>query len=184
MEGFPAAASTDCSGRNFVSTGRDMTESEIEIIQTERFGEIKVPKKEILFFPEGLLGFAEMKRYVFIEETAYAPFLWMQSLEDPHLCFVVVNPLEFLASYQIDVKPVEIQSLELNDLNQARILSIVVVREDPALITANLQGPLIINPATCQGKQVVLLTDRYHTRHYILQEAGQLQSEAPDTRGE
>ncbi len=161
-----------------------MTESEIEIIQTERFGEIKVPKKEILFFPEGLLGFAEMKRYVFIEETAYAPFLWMQSLEDPHLCFVVVNPLEFLASYQIDVKPVEIQSLELNDLSQARILSIVVVREDPALITANLQGPLIINPATCQGKQVVLLTDRYHTRHYILQEAEQLHSEVQEAKGE
>lgn len=163
-----------------VSIGRDMTESEVEIIQTERFGEIKIPKKEILLFPEGLLGFADRKRYVFVEETAYVPFLWMQSLEDPHLCFVVVNPLEFVANYQIDVKPAEIQPLGLNDLNQARILSIVVVREDPAQITANLQGPLIINPDTCLGKQVVLLTDRYHTRHFILQEAGQLD---PDTRG-
>ena len=148
-----------------------MSEAEIEVIQTERFGEIRIPRKEIVHFPEGLLGFAERKRYVFVQEAAYTPFLWLQSADDPHLCFVVVDPLEFMPDYLVEVKPSEVSALELGNLEKARVLVMVVVREDPSQITANLQGPLIINPETGTGKQVVLLTDKYHTRHYILQEA-------------
>jgi len=69
------------------------------------------------------------------------------------------------------VKPAEVKSLELDDIEKARVLVIVVVRDDPEQITANLQGPLIVNPDKGIGKQIVLLTDRYHTRHYILREA-------------
>jgi flagellar assembly factor FliW len=145
--------------------------SEIETIQTERFGEIRVPANEVLHFPEGLVGFGEHKHFVLVQEAAYAPFLWMQSVEDSNLSFVVVNPLEFMPDYKIEVKQAEITSLELASLEKAKVLAIVVVREDPEEITANLQGPIVINPEKCLGKQIVLLTDRYHTRHYILQEA-------------
>lgn len=148
-----------------------MAEVEIEVIHTERFGEIRIPRNEVVTFPEGLLGFAERKRYVLIQEAAYAPFIWLQSADDPRLCFVVVDPLEFMPDYKVEVKTSEVSILELSNLEKARVLVMVVVREDPNQITANLQGPLIINPETSAGKQVVLLTDRYHTRHYILQEA-------------
>jgi flagellar assembly factor FliW len=147
------------------------TMSEIESIQTERFGEIRVPKAEILHFPEGLLGFADCKDFVLVQEAAYAPFIWLQSAQDPHLAFVVVDPLEFVPDYRVEIKPSEVSSLDLADIEKAKILVIVVVREDPDQITANLQGPLVINVERCLGKQVVLLTERYHTRHFILQEA-------------
>jgi flagellar assembly factor FliW len=160
-----------------------MSEADIEIIPTERFGEIRIPRKEIVHFPEGLLGFAERKHFIYVQEAAYAPFLWMQSVDDPRLCFVVVDPLEFMPDYSVEVKPSEINGLELSHLEQARVLVMVVVREDPSQITANLQGPLIINPATCTGKQVVLLTDRYHTRHYILQEADRHGAELEERKG-
>jgi flagellar assembly factor FliW len=148
-----------------------MTEVKVVSIQTERFGEVKVPQNEIITFPEGLLGFADHKQFVIIQEEAYLPFLWMQSAEDPHLCFVVVNPLEFMPDYKVEVKPLEIAPLDLSSPDKAQVLVIVVVREDPTQITANLQGPLLINPESRIAKQVVLLTERYHTRHYILQEA-------------
>ncbi len=160
-----------------------MSDTDIEVIKTERFGEIRIPSKEVVNFPEGLLGFAERKRYVFIQEAAYTPFLWMQSADDPYLCFVVVDPLEFMPDYMVEVKPSEVSTLELEKLDQARVLVTVVVREDPNQITANLQGPLIINPVTGIGKQVVLLTDRYHTRHYILQEADNHSAELEERKG-
>jgi len=160
-----------------------MSEAEIEVIHTERFGEIRVPRKEVVFFPEGLLGFAERKRFVFVQEAAYTPFLWLQSADDPYLCFVVVDPLEFMPDYLVEVKPSEVSVLELSNLEQARVLVMVVVREDPSQITANLQGPLIINPEIGIGKQVVLLTDRYHTRHYILQEAERYSADLEERKG-
>jgi flagellar assembly factor FliW len=140
-------------------------------VSTERFGDITVPARELLTFPEGLLGFAERKRFILIQEDAYAPFLWLQSAEDPRLSFVVVDPLLFMPDYQVEIKQGEIESLELKSAEKARVLVIVVVRENPEDITANLQGPIVLNTEKGLGKQVVLLTDRYHTRHHILQEA-------------
>jgi len=141
-------------------------------VQTDRFGEIKVPAGEVLTFPEGLLGFADRKRFVIVQEASYEPFLWLQSADDPNLCFVVVDPTTFMEDYRVEIKPSEIESIELGSVDEAQVLVIVVVREDPEDITANLQGPLVVNPKKGLGKQVVLLTDRYHTRHYILREAG------------
>jgi len=144
--------------------------TDVLTIQTERFGELNVPKEEIIEFPEGLLGFAEQKNYVLVQEAAYEPFLWLQSTDDPHLSFVVVDPVAFLPDYRVEIKPSEVESLELTSVDEAKVLVIVVVRDQPEDITANLQGPLVINTEKCFGKQVVLLTDRYSTRHYILQE--------------
>lgn len=139
-------------------------------VDTERFGQLQVPENEILFFPEGLLGFADRKRFVLIQDPTYEPFLWLQSTEDAHLCFVVVDPMLFLPEYRVEVKPSEIASLNLESADQARVLVIVVVRDKPEDISANLQGPLVIHPTQNLGKQIVLLTDKYHTRHYIMRE--------------
>jgi flagellar assembly factor FliW len=37
-------------------------------------------------------------------------------------------------------------------------------------MTANLQGPVIINPAKRMGRQAISLSDRYGVRHVILEE--------------
>jgi flagellar assembly factor FliW len=37
-------------------------------------------------------------------------------------------------------------------------------------MTANLQGPLIINPDTRMGKQAILTDDRWKTKHDIMAE--------------
>lgn len=150
-------------------------------IPTERFGELRVPENEILTFPEGLLGFADCKQFVLVQESAFAPFIWLQSTDDPHLCFVVIDPQEFMSDYRVEIKPVELAGIELADMEKARVLVIVVVREDPEQITANLQGPIILNSEKALGKQVVLLTDRYHTRHSILAEMEKRQAEPAKT---
>jgi flagellar assembly factor FliW len=144
--------------------------SNLIIIHTERFGEISIPENEVIFFTEGLLGFCDFKHYILIQEAAYEPFLWLQSVEDPALTFVIVDPSLFVPDYRVEIKQSELSALELKGLEDARVMVIVVLREDPSLITANLQGPIIINPLKSLGKQIVLLTDKYHTRHSIMKE--------------
>ena len=50
------------------------------------------------------------------------------------------------------------------------VLSIVVVPEDINKMTMNLKAPIIINTKNNRGMQVVLDTDKYGVRHYVLEE--------------
>ena len=62
------------------------------LIQTSRFGEIEVEENQIISFPSGLVGFSEDRRFVIREDDAAAPFLWLQSVEDNGLAFVMIEP--------------------------------------------------------------------------------------------
>jgi len=135
---------------------------------TSRFGELDVRDDDVITVSEGLLGFGAQKRYVLLEDPEQEPFLWFQSLDDPALAFVLVDPLVFFPDYRVTIPREEITDLELNDATEARILAIVVVSEDPARITANLKGPLVLNPRTRLAKQVVLAAEEYGTRHPLL----------------
>ena len=41
-------------------------------------------------FPEGLFGFEERKRFLPVELAGTRPVVFLQSLEDPQLCFVTL----------------------------------------------------------------------------------------------
>ncbi len=138
--------------------------------ETSRFGEIEVAVEEILYFPEGLLGFNNLNKYVLLKDPEQDPFLWLQSMEDLDLAFVVVDPFIFFPDYEIQVKPQELSNIELQDVTKANIISILTVPEDPMKLTANLRGPIVINPEKSLAKQLVLIDDRYHTRHPLLSE--------------
>jgi len=135
---------------------------------TSRFGELDVRDEDVIRVPEGLLGFGDRKRFVLLEDSEQEPFLWFQSLDDPGLAFVLVDPLIFFPNYRVSIPHEEITELDLTDAAEARILTIVVVSEDPAHITVNLKGPLVLNPRTRCAKQVVLMDEAYGTQHPLL----------------
>lgn len=137
-------------------------------INTTRFGPLEVPVELQFTFPEGLLGFADNKHYVLLEDRNAPPFCWLQSLDDPDLAFVTIDPIYFMPNYQVEIKESDLQLLELESMQIAKVIVIVVVRERPEDITANLQGPLVINPAKQLGKQIVIMGDKYSLRHPIM----------------
>lgn len=140
----------------------------VAIYSTTRFGDLEVRDEDVILVAEGLLGFAACKRYVLLEDPQQEPFLWFQSLDDPALAFVLVDPVLFFSSYRVAIPREEISDLELADPSEARILVVLVVSEDPAKITANLKGPLVLNPRNRRAKQVVLTDEQYGTRHPLL----------------
>jgi len=50
------------------------------------------------------------------------------------------------------------------------VFTIVVVPDDITKMTANLQGPLIINTNINLAKQIILENKNYKTKHYIIEE--------------
>ncbi|HNT36247.1 MAG TPA: flagellar assembly protein FliW, partial [bacterium] len=63
------------------------------------------------------------------------------------------------------------EGLDLTDPLEAKVLAIVVVPSDPQQATMNLKGPLVINPSSRHGKQIVLADPRFSTQHPIWPQA-------------
>lgn len=139
-------------------------------VKSTRFGGFDVPEEKVLTFPDGLLGFEGLKRYVFLDHDAQSPFKWLQSVDDPEVAFVVISPTEFLTDYVVELGRDDVVKLGLKDASDAAVYVLVVIPEDPSAMTANLQGPLVVNAERRVGRQVVLADGRYRTRHPILAE--------------
>ena len=145
-------------------------EVKIMTIQTKHFGELNIDEGKIITFPEGIPGFPEHKKYIFIfdEEDENSPFCWLQSIDDGNIAFALINPLSIYPQYapQVDEGTV-LESLgEANPENLA-VYAIVVVPEDITQMTANLKAPLIINTKTKLGMQVIAENDDYEVKYKI-----------------
>lgn len=135
-----------------------------ERLKTARFGEIAYAKADLYHFPNGLIGFAEHRRFLLLDLDEAGIFHCLQSADDPAFALIVVDPLIVRPDYRAKVDEAAIAALELEDLADAVVLASVVVHKDPVRMTANLRGPIVINVATRLGAQVVLPNAEYDVR--------------------
>jgi flagellar assembly factor FliW len=139
-------------------------------IATFRFGELEIPEENIIEFPKGLIGFEQFKKYVLLEREDSDPFCWLQSLEDPNLAFIVINPSIFFKNYKIEIHSKELEDIEVRSLERIEAYAIVTIPEDISKMSVNLLGPLVLNLDNNQGKQVVLVNSPYTIQHFIMDE--------------
>ncbi|MFH1687361.1 MAG: flagellar assembly protein FliW [bacterium] len=138
------------------------------IIDTFRFGPLEIPEDKIISMERPILGFEQLRRFCLIERDELAPFLWLQALDDSAVAFLVVNPAVFYPDYRIEVNPREIAELHVKRLEDVETYVVVTAPEDPAAISVNLQGPIIINTAGRRAKQLVLVNSSYQVTHRLM----------------
>jgi flagellar assembly factor FliW len=138
-------------------------------IETSRFGTMTVEEGQVLRLPEGIIGFPEWTRFILLDHREGSPFRWFQSVENQDLAFVLMNPLELVSDYDIDLSPEDSRLLQV-DQPAAEIQALVVVnisKQSPREITANLMAPVVINSEKKIGKQVILYQTDYSVRHSV-----------------
>lgn len=143
-------------------------------VQTTRFGTVEIPDDRAINFPAGLLGFSPYKHYVLLQPEEDSAFLWLQSVDAPELAFVVTDPSLWVAGYEVPIRREQFEEMGLSSLEEAQVL--VIVNKRDGALTANLQGPLLINAITHTAQQLVLADKRWTTRHEILQLATQVRA--------
>jgi flagellar assembly factor FliW len=139
-------------------------------IDTKAYGPIEVDEKQKIVFPEGLYGFEDYNNYVLFDAEDQPPFCWLQSVDDREIAFVLINPFLFRPDYEVSISNEEMQGIGITSPENALIFVIVTIPPDGSPMTANLQGPLVINRANMTGKQAVLADVRWKTRHDIIAE--------------
>lgn len=142
------------------------------LVKTDYLGDVEVDEQEIYIFEEGLYGFPDSKRFVFIGGiTAEFPFLWMQSLDESHAVFVVTNPFLFREVYDFELPDAAIGALELNGIEETAVYTLVVIPQEVKDITTNLKSPIVLNLRNKKGRQVILNED-YPVKHRLFEKAG------------
>lgn len=135
-------------------------------VQTTRFGVVDLDEKRIITFPAGLLGFSSYKRFALLQPNDEGVFFWLQSLDSPELAFVVSDPSLWVSGYEASIRREQMDELSLGNLDDAQVF--VIVNKYGQTLTANLQGPLVINLANQKAMQLVLADKRWTTRHEIV----------------
>lgn len=138
-------------------------------VVTKAYGEIEVDEKQKITIPQGLFGFEELKEYVLLE-AEQQPFFWLQSVEEVDIAFILINPFLFRPDYELNVDDDELADIGINSSEKALTFSIVTIPQDGGPMTANLQGPLIINKENRTGMQAILTDIKWKTKHDIMAE--------------
>ena len=137
-------------------------------VATKAYGLIDVDERQRITFPQGLLGFESLKDYVLLDAERQ-PFYWLQSVDNEQTAFILINPFIFRPDYEANIDNEELKTIGISDPGTALIFSIVTILAGKAM-TANLQGPLVINRDTRCGLQAVLTDPRWKTKHDIIAE--------------
>jgi flagellar assembly factor FliW len=137
-------------------------------IDTTRFGKIEIRESELIVMKGSILGFEHLKRFVLLVHDEKTPLCWLQSIEDPALAFVVVNPRIIKLDYNPVVDEGELKFLDITNSDDLVLLAIVTVRSHPLRVTANLRAPILINAANRTANQVVLDDPDYPIQYDIL----------------
>jgi flagellar assembly factor FliW len=141
------------------------------LLKTKHFGEIEIDENKIIKFEDGLPGFDKLKKYTLLyNEENESPFKWLQSVDEPNLAFVVIDPFYIKSDYDIEISEEIMAKLGIEKPEDVDIYSIVVVPEDITKMSTNLKAPVIINTNKSKGAQIILEADTYKIRHYILEE--------------
>jgi len=143
-------------------------------IKTKSFGEIEVVEKQIIDFPDGIFGFDFVNKFAILDSTENSPFKWLQAYSEPDLAFVIIRPIIFMGEYELVISQTDLQAVDAKNEDELLVFAIVTIPSDTSEMTANLQGPIVINPIKRIGRQVISLSDKYKVKHKILDEMKKL----------
>jgi flagellar assembly factor FliW len=126
------------------------------IIQTTRFGQVQFEEQDQIHFPEGILGFDQLKNFVLLDDPTDDIFAWLQSCNEPAVAFPVLEPELFTENYRVSLTRTDLEALKLPNMERTRAFCIVTIPDDPTKMTANMKAPIVVNVPLKMARQCVL----------------------------
>ncbi len=126
--------------------------------ETKYFGTVSYDQQTVITFPAGLPAFENHCHFLPIEDSARLPFVFLQSLEDPSLCFLTLPVAILDPRYELKMSAEDVAAIGLRQppgvATGLLCLAVVSFNQD-GVPTANLLAPIMVNGATRIGVQSV-----------------------------
>lgn len=139
---------------------------------TTRFGVVDYNEEDRLDFPSGLVGMPDLRSFVLLEHKPGSPFRWLQSVDEPSVSVLVVDPWAYVPEYQPEIRDGDLQGLNVTQESPPIVFTTVSIpKGKPEAMTLNLFGPIVINLMSRVGKQVTLDDSAYTIRYRVFPKA-------------
>ncbi len=139
--------------------------------ETKYFGKIEYDTREELEFPRGLPGFENRRRFVPRRAPSSDPLVFLQSLEDPALCFITAPVGAVAPDYRLEARAEDLDALGLSPERQPRlngeVLCLIVLSIRETGPTANLLAPVVVNLRNRRAVQTISQRPGYSHQHAL-----------------
>ena len=133
---------------------------------TKYFGEVAYGPEDVLSFPRGLFGFEKEREFLLLPFSGNGTLFCLQSLSEPSLAFVMMDPFSLDPDYNPIPQPDELAELDVTKPEDLAYYVMCVVKDPVSESTVNLRCPVMINDAGI-SIQVILEDTAYHMRHVL-----------------
>ncbi|MCR5508955.1 MAG: flagellar assembly protein FliW [Lachnospiraceae bacterium] len=134
-------------------------------IETKLFGEIEVDSSKLINFPQGIVGFPELKDFMLIHDgEGNGSIRWLQSVQEPAFAMPVVDPLSIIPDYNPDIEDELLKPLGGITGENMLVLVTITVPKEIEKMSVNLKGPIIINSESLKAAQLIIDDDKYQVK--------------------
>ncbi len=128
--------------------------------QTKFFGDIDYHADSVFHFPSGLPGFEDHRDFVFLHVPQSEPLMFLQSLSNRNLCFVLLPILVVDPHYRLNLTSEELFELDLPVereplIGEDILCATLICVAQGEVPTANLMAPVVVNLRKHIGTQVI-----------------------------
>lgn len=133
-------------------------------------GEINFQEEDIIYFPNGLPGFTELKKFIIFKVEGSEEFSILHSIEDTEIGLIITKPFIFLNNYEVDIPDYLISNLKIEAEKQVSVYTTVTLNSKINQITSNFKAPIIINNDSRLGQQYIMEAEKYAIRYPLFKE--------------
>lgn len=137
------------------------------VVNTRIFGEVTIGDDKLIKFPNGIVGFPDLKNFAIIhdaEEDTNGGIRWLQSFDEPAFAMPIIDPLTVCDDYNPQVDDELLKAI--GGIDDVLVLVTITVPSDLTKMSVNLKAPIIVNVAEKKACQVIVEQD-YPVKHYI-----------------
>lgn len=139
-------------------------------IITKLFDEIEVDEDKLISFPQGIIGFPELKDFLLVHDSeSEGGIRWMQSIQEPAFAMPVIDPLIVMPDYNPCIEDDLLTPLGNVTEENTLVLVTITVPHEIENMTVNLKAPIIINGETRKASQIITEDDKYVVKFPIYQ---------------
>jgi flagellar assembly factor FliW len=150
-----------------IETAKAAAAADTRIHLTTRFGDFDADARALVSFPAGLPGFEQCRQFAILYSAEAAPLQCLHAVGGPPASFLTLDPRLVLQEYRCALAPADRARLAVGeDVSGLLWLAILTITEQGAAF-ANLRAPVVINPATMTGFQVMPRDSVYPLRYPV-----------------
>ncbi|MEI0478194.1 flagellar assembly protein FliW [Brachyspira pulli] len=147
-------------------------------IESRILGKIEVSDDSLYHLNGTILAFEDYDEFYLVNMDEEGTFKILQSKDNKNVCFILIDPFLVFKNYEPDVHDDDIKYLGIENKEDLYLLTIVSIpNNDLKTMSANLVAPVVFNIKNHKAKQCTVSGDKYTTRHSILLEDGDNNSE-------